>query len=160
MIRKIERNELPVCADVIRRSFMTVADEFGFTPENAPRFVAFCTTTERLAYQLDEQHRLMFAYLEDDEIFGFYSLLMRSDSECELGSLSVLPDHRDKGIGEKLVKHAIDTARKEGCTVMTLSIVEENQVLRRWYESLGAVHTGTEKFDFFPFTCGYMEIKL
>ncbi len=43
---------------------------------------------------------------------------------------------------------------------MKLSIVEENTVLRRWYESLGAVHTGTETFDFFPFTCGYMRIEL
>ena len=43
---------------------------------------------------------------------------------------------------------------------MDLSIVEENTVLRAWYESYGAVHTGTEKFDFFPFTCGYMKIPL
>ena len=35
-----------------------------------------------------------------------------------------------------------------------------HRVLRRWYERFGAVHTGTEKFDFFPFTCGYMEIRL
>lgn len=160
MIRKIERNELPVCADVVRRSFMTVADEFGFTPENAPRFVAFCTTTERLAYQLDEQHRLMFAYLEDGEILGFYSLLMGEVGECELGSLSVLPEYRHNGIGAELLAHAMDTARSIGCSVLRLSIVEENQVLRRWYENKGAVHTGTEKFDFFPFTCGYMRIEL
>lgn len=24
----------------------------------------------------------------------------------------------------------------------------------------GFLHTGTEKLDFFPFTCGYMEIEL
>ena len=39
-------------------------------------------------------------------------------------------------------------------------IVEENTVLRKWYERNGAVHIGTEKFDFFPFTCGYMRIAL
>lgn len=31
------------------------------------------------------------------------------------------------------------------------------QVLRKWYEKLGFVHVGTQKFEFFPFTCGYME---
>lgn len=36
-------------------------------------------------------------------------------------------------------------------------IVEENNVLKKWYESFGFVHIGTQKFDFFPFTCGYME---
>ncbi|MCR5707965.1 MAG: GNAT family N-acetyltransferase [Ruminococcus sp.] len=160
MIRKIDRSEFAVCADVIRRSFMTVADEFGFTPENAPRFAAFATTAEKLREQLDEQHRLMYVYCSDDRIVGFYSLLMRGENECELGSLSVLPDYRHKGIGEELVRNAMDTARSCGCKVMKLSIVEENTVLRRWYESLGAVHTGTETFDFFPFTCGYMRIEL
>ena len=33
-------------------------------------------------------------------------------------------------------------------------------MLRKWYERNGAVHTGTEKFDFFPFTCGYLTIDL
>ena len=50
MIRKAERADLPACADVIRKSFRTVADEFGFTEENAPRFTAFATTEERLAW--------------------------------------------------------------------------------------------------------------
>lgn len=43
---------------------------------------------------------------------------------------------------------------------MNLSFVEENKVLRRWYESYGFIHTKTEKFDFFSFTCGYMEKEL
>ena len=160
MIRQIDRSELPECVDVIRKSFMTVADEFGFTPGNAPRFVAFSTDEEKLRYQLDAQHRLMFADYEDGRIAGFYSLLIGENYDCELGSLSVLPEYRHKGIGKKLVDHAREIACEAGCTVMKLSIVEENTVLRRWYESLGAVHTGTEKFDFFPFTCGYMQFEL
>ena len=30
----------------------------------------------------------------------------------------------------------------------------------KWYEQRGAVHTGTRKYDFFPFTCGYMMKKI
>ena len=30
-------------------------------------------------------------------------------------------------------------------------------MLRKWYEQNGVVHIGTKKFDFFPFTCGYMK---
>ena len=52
MIRKIERNEIPDCVQVICRSFMTVADEFEFTIENAPGFTAFATTRERLEWQM------------------------------------------------------------------------------------------------------------
>ena len=40
---------------------------------------------------------------------------------------------------------------------MKRSIAEENTLLRKWYEAHGFVHTDTQKFDFFAFTCGYME---
>ena len=160
MIREIRREDIPECVRVIQRSFQTVADEFGFTPENAPRFVAFATDENRLLWRREKEHRLMFLDEEDGEICGYYSLLLKENGECELGNLSVLPKHRHQGIGTNLLKHSMDTARKQRCQVMRLSIVEENTVLRQWYEQNGAVHTGTEKFDFFPFTCGYMLIRL
>ena len=160
MIREVHREEIPECVRVIRRSFQTVADEFGFTEENAPRFVAFATDENRLIWQMDYQHRLMFLDEENSVIRGYYSLLLKEDGECELGSLSVLPEFRHRGIGTELLRHSVSTARTHGCRIMLLSIVEENTVLRQWYERNGAVHTGTEKFDFFPFTCGYMKIRL
>ena len=44
--------------------------------------------------------------------------------------------------------------------MIKVEIVEENKLLSNWNESLGFVHIGTEKYDFFPFTCGYMEKEL
>ena len=160
MIRKAERADLPECVRVIRNSFQTVADEFGFTKENAPRFTAFATTEERLIWHLEGEHRLMYLDEENGTICGYYSLRLNGDGTCELGNLSVLPEYRHKGIGGRLLQHSVETARAQNCTLMNLSIVEENTVLRKWYERNGAVHTGTEKFDFFPFTCGYMQIGL
>ena len=132
MIRKAERADLPACVSVIRRSFRTVADEFGFTEENAPRFTAFATTEERLLYQMAVQHRLMYLDEEGGTVRGYYSLLLREDGTCELGSLSVLPEYRHRGIGGSLLGHAAERAREQGCSVMDLSIVEENTVLRAW----------------------------
>lgn len=160
MIRKAEQADLPACVSVIRRSFQTVADELGFTEENAPRFTAFATTEERLLWQMHVEHRLMYLDEEDGEACGYYSLRLNGDGTCELGSLSVLPAYRHRGIGGRLLEHSIAVAREQGCSVMNLSIVEENRILRGWYEQNGAVHTGTEKFDFFPFTCGYMKIRI
>ena len=160
MIREVKREDLSTCADLIRKSFQTVADEFGFTRENAPRFTAFATTEERLLWHMDGEHRIMFLDEEGGTPCGYYSLLLREMNECELGSLSVLPEYRHRGIGGELLQHAMKTAREQNCTVMNLSIVEENTVLRKWYERYGAIHTDTEKFDFFPFTCGYMKIML
>ena len=160
MIREMRREEIPVCVEILRKSFQTVADEFGFTKENSPYFVAFSACDERLIKQLDEQHRPMFVYEKDGVLCGYYNLLMQENNECELGSLSVLPEYRHKGIGKELLMHSLDQARRAGCKTLNLSIVEENQVLRRWYEANGAEHLYTKKFDFFAFTVGYMKIAL
>lgn len=157
MIRKAVRADVPECAEVIRRSFRTVADELGFTEENAPRFTAFATTDERLLAQLDDKNRHMYAFVSDGGIAGYFSLLAKDNGVCELNNLCVLPEHRHGGIGAELLEYAFDTARSLGCGRMEIGIVEENKVLRGWYEEFGFVHTGTKKFDFFPFTCGYME---
>ncbi|MBE5875986.1 MAG: GNAT family N-acetyltransferase [Lachnospiraceae bacterium] len=157
MIREVVENDIAECVKVIRESFLTVAKEYGFTEENAPRFTAFATTEERLRWHLQGEHRPMYAYYEDDVIVGYYSLLLQENGECELNNLCVLPAHRHQKIGEQLLQHAFSVAKQLNCHKMNIGIVEENQVLRMWYEDLGFVHIGTKKFDFFPFTCGYME---
>ncbi len=160
MIREVSPTDIPECVRVIRLSHQTVADEFGFTDKNAPRYVAFATDENRLKWHMDQEHRLMFLDEENGMILGYYSLLLKPEGECELSNLSVLPECRHRGIETELLRHAVRTAKAHRCSVMRFSIVEENQKLRRWYEQMGAVHTGTEKYDFFPFTCGYMAIQL
>ena len=157
MIKAIGITDIAESVNVIRESFLTVADDFGFTEENAPRFTAFATTEERLIWQMENEHRPMYAYYADGKIVGYYSLAILGEQECELNNLCVLPSYRHRRIGEQLLKHAFDMVNALNCTKMHISIVEENKVVKRWYESMGFVHTGTEKFDFFPFTCGYME---
>lgn len=159
MIMAVNSDNIPECVDIIRRSFRTVADEFGFTEENAPLFTTFATDEAKLLHWLDEQHRPMFGYFDSGKLVGCYNLLVNG-KECELGSLCVLPEYRHSGIGDLLLNDSLKKAAGLGCSIMKLSIVEENEVLRKWYEKHGFVHTGTQKFDFFPFTCGYLEKQL
>lgn len=156
MIREVSKKDLEECVSVIRSSFLTVADELGFTEENAPRFTAFATTLERLLYHYEQEKRPMFVYEEGEQIIGYYSLFRQNDRECELNHLCVLAEYRHQNIGRELFEHAVLEAEKMGCFVMNIGIVEENTRLRRWYEENGAEHIGTEKYDFFPFTCGKM----
>jgi ribosomal protein S18 acetylase RimI-like enzyme len=159
MIRAIRREEIPACVRAVRESFLTVAEEFGFTEENAPRFAAFATTNERLETQFGEG-RPMFAFFDGEEIAGYYSLFRQSEAEFEMNNLCVLPAYRHKKVGEALLAHAFEEAKQLGYSQMNIGIVEENARLRAWYERHGFVHTGTKKFDFFPFTCGYMKREL
>lgn len=156
MIKRVETNNISECVKVIVDSFLTVAEEFGFTAENAPRFTAFSVTEERLLWQMNNEHRPMYAFFDGEDIVGYYSLLLQENNECELNNLCVLPMHRHRKIGERLLKSAFEEAKKLNCTKMNIGIVEENTVLRKWYEAFGFIHTKAEKYDFFPFTCGYM----
>ena len=160
MIKEINEKDIAECVKVIKESFLTVADELGYTASNAPRFTAFATTEDRLLYQLKNERRPMYAYFEDGKIIGYYSLALQDKNECELNNLCVLPQYRHKHIGAKLLENAYIKAKGIGCKKMNIGIVEENTVLRKWYEDNGFMHIGTKKFDFFPFTCGYMKRDL
>lgn len=159
-IREIQEKDIDECVNVIRASFQTVADEFGFTAENAPRYTAFATDARRIRWHLLGEQRPMYAYFDKDSIVGYYSLALQDNNECELNNLCVLPPYRHKGIGESLLLHAHETAKELGCTTLNIGIVEENQVLRKWYENFDFIHLGCRKYDFFPFTCGYMKKEL
>jgi len=159
-IRKIQEKDIDECVNVIRASFQTVADEFGFTEENAPRYTAFATDAQRIRWQLLEEQRPMYAYFEEDILVGFYSLALQDENACELNNLCVVPAYRHKGIGKALLLDAIERAIELGCSKMNIGIVEENQILRKWYEDFGFIHLGCKKYDFFPFTCGYMTKEL
>ncbi len=159
-IRKLSKNDMPTCVKLIKNSFSTVAKEFGITEDNAPSYVAFATTEEKLLKQYNDG-RLMFVCEDDSgQIVGYYSLARISDTECELNNLCVAPDCRHNGIGEIQFEHAVQTAKENKFKSMTFSIVEENTQLKEWYKKLGVEHIGIQKFDFFPFTCGYMKIDL
>jgi ribosomal protein S18 acetylase RimI-like enzyme len=161
VIKPIAESDIAACAALIRTSFGTVADTFGFTAENAPRFTAFAVTEETLLRQFAEKRRWMIAYyLDNGVIAGYYSLLLQKHSVCELNHLCVLPPLRQQGVGGALLRDAFQRARNADCKTMKISIVEENAPLKQWYVKNGFVHLGTKKFEFFPFTCGYMEKML
>ena len=160
MIREMQPTDVDECAEVIKTAFLTVADDYGLTVQNAPRFTAFAINNERLIWQYNKEHRPMFVYVCDKKIVGYYSLSVSNEAEIELNNLSVLPEFRHKGIGEALLQHAFEFAKTNNIRVINIGIVEENQILRRWYEKFGFVHIGVKKFDYFPFTGGYMKKSL
>lgn len=156
MIKAISKENIQECVNVIKESFKTVADTFGFTQENASRFTAFATSVERLTYQYEIEKRPMYACFENGRIEGYYSLQIMDNKECELNNICTLPSCRHKKIGEELITDAFEKARAFGCNKMNIGIVEENQLVKKWYQSFGFIHIGTKKFDFLPFVTGYM----
>lgn len=154
LIRDAREEDISEIVSVIRAAFKTVADDFGFNEENSPRFTA--SYDRKIRYHLLVENRPMRVYIKDGKIIGYYSLAI-SDDNVELNNLSVLPEYRHKGIGERLVEDCFEEVLKNGKHKVKIGIVEENTVLKKWYEGFGFEHKGTEKYDCFLFTCGYME---
>lgn len=158
MIQKLDSQSLPLCLEVIHRGFQTVADDFGLTAENCPTNGAFMPLS-RLENDF-EKGDLMFGCFEGGELVGFMQLAPKDGVAFELEKLSVLPEHRHRGYGERLVETAKTEAARRGGEKLTIGIIEKNTRLKLWYERLGFVSTGTREFAHLPFTVGFMELGL
>ncbi|MCL2014037.1 MAG: GNAT family N-acetyltransferase [Oscillospiraceae bacterium] len=155
IIQPLAVENLPEYADVIRRSFATVAQDFDWTKENAPGYVSF-RTDEQLAKK-EKDGYLPFGLFICEKIIGFVSLTDMGNGSYELNKLAVLPEHRHYGYGKRLIDFCKEKVKNLGGSKITLDLIEENSVLKNWYAANGFVHTGTKKFEYLPFTTGYME---
>ncbi|MBI1346764.1 GNAT family N-acetyltransferase [bacterium] len=54
-----------------------------------------------------------------------------------LHDLAVLPEHRDQGIGSRLLATVEDFARQQGCCKVTLEVLDRNESARRIYAQAG-----------------------
>ena len=54
-----------------------------------------------------------------------------------LYTVAVAPEHRRRGTGTALVRHAVDALRRAGCIKVNLQIRATNSAVRGFYEALG-----------------------
>lgn len=92
--------------DVIHRSFSTVADEFGLTPENCPNYTGFLPL-EALNAQRERGWKL-YQCRAGQKTVGCMALSDEGNGCFELHELAVLPEYRHLGYGTQL----LGTARK------------------------------------------------
>lgn len=158
IIREIHPDDFIKSAEVIRRSFQTVADEFGFTIENNPSNGAFITPD-----RLMEDHARgvkMFGLYMDQQQVGFVAAEKKDDRLYYLEKLSVVPQYRHHGFGKLLIDHVRDEVRKAGGTEISIGIINENAQLKAWYERYGFRQTGLKQFDHLSFTVCFMSLAV
>ena len=102
----------------------------------------------------------MYGYYLNNSIIGYVSLENKGNSIFELRNLSVLPEYRHKGCGKQLLDFCKAKVRELNGNKITISIIEENTMLKDWYILNNFVHTGTKLFDHIPFTVGFMECTI
>jgi ribosomal protein S18 acetylase RimI-like enzyme len=74
-------------------------------------------------------------------------LLVFNGKEASIYSVEVLPTHRGKGYGKRLVESAIEACKQKSCNFIELNTEVDNTVANNLYQSLGFELMGN-KFTF------------
>jgi ribosomal-protein-alanine N-acetyltransferase len=67
---------------------------------------------------------------------GYVCFWLAAD-EVQIANLAVHPANRRRGIGRRLMLHALQAGREAGSRLAVLEVRESNQAARRLYEGLG-----------------------
>ena len=162
MIRRIEKNELPICLDFIHLCFSKVAEKFCLTLENCPGHNAFMPM--EMLENFWNWGFIMYGLFEpiqngENELVGYFSLSKDPEKKDTwmLHNLCVKPELRKQGYGKKLLDSAKEKVRKRGGKILFLDFINDYTELKEWYLKNGFEFKGTVKYEHLPFTVGYAE---
>lgn len=155
IVELVQAERLDECAAVIRAAFATVAAARGLTPETAPTHPSLTSTDEVTAWCRAGVR--WFAAVGANGLVGCVALKRSSrPGVCYLERLAVLPDRRHHGLGRRLVERVARVAREQGARELSIGIIDDDDVLERWYEASGFRKAGTKRFPHLPFTVAYL----
>ncbi len=86
--------------------------------------------------------------LTDNEQIGVYVLIKTRPQTLELVNVAVKASHHGQGIGRKLVMHAIETAKQNGCKTLEVGTGNSSVGQLALYQKCGFRMTSIDK-DFF-----------
>lgn len=142
--------ELKKCVDVIRESFLTVAKEFNLTVENAPTNPAFIKFNDLL--KMREKGIVMFGVFHENTQIGFVAVEKAGEDTYYMEKLAVLPEFRHRGYGRMIMDYVVDFVRKNGGKRVGIGIINENTILKQWYQNYGFREIELKRFAHLPFT--------
>jgi ribosomal protein S18 acetylase RimI-like enzyme len=145
-------------AAIIREAFATVAEEFNITREKVPTNGAFIEAAE--LERLYEKGIRLFDVWEGGSLSGFVALEDAGGGVYYLEKLSVVPAKRHRGIGRRIMDFAADYVKKHSASRISIAVIDENTVLKRWYKEYGFTEVRTKKFDHLPFTVCFLELPI
>jgi diamine N-acetyltransferase len=152
--------ELTICVTLIRDSFASVATDFQLTIENCPSHPSLIEIVK--LKEMYEKGVSMFVWREEEISAGFIAIEQSDLTKpwWYIEKLSVLPEYRHKGIGEKLMQFAIEEIERRGGTYISIALIDEQTILKEWYANLGFRFVASKKFDHLPFGVCFMEYEL
>lgn len=159
-IREATIKDTSIITDIIRTSFLNVANQFNLTLENAPKHPSNCKE-EWISSAIEKGiHYFLLEISNLHKTIGCCALEKVNSDISYIERLAVLPSFREKGYGTALVKYAIEQAKRAKIKRIEIGIIADNIKLRRWYENLGFVIKNQALFEHLPFKVLFMFLNL
>jgi ribosomal protein S18 acetylase RimI-like enzyme len=151
----VSLDDAVLIASLVNRAFYTVALQFGFTGEKVPSFPAFIDSSV-IAGQLAGGLKI-FGFKREADIIGCVGYKCRDDGIYVIECLAVLPEFRHMGIGGNLMKYIENIVKEKQGNKSELAIVDNNQILKKWYKKLGYEEIRIEEYVELPFKVCVMQ---
>ena len=156
-ILECTQDDSATIAMLVSKSNRDVAVTFGLNAVNCPKHPSFCTEDwVRADIARGERY---FILEEDSRPIGcvaYETPGAEIAGLAYLNRLSVLPEHRKRGVGGCLVQHIVEYARSSAIKTISIGVIGEHGELQRWYRNLGFVDGETKRFPHLPFSVKYM----
>ena len=87
----------------------------------------------------------VFVAEEDGTILGYITTVLdREAGKGRIPNLAVLSDARSKGLGRKLIEHALDYFRREGMSYAMIETMAYNEIGNHLYPACGFIEVGRQ----------------
>ena len=153
-IREATIQDIATLAMLISESNKDVALRFGLNAGNCAKHPSFCTA-DWIKTDLARGERY-FILEEDSKPIACVAYENPRVGLAYLNRLSVLPAHRNRGIGARMVQHIVQLAKTESIQTISIGVIGEHTDLQRWYRKLGFISGETKRFPHLPFSVIYI----
>lgn len=153
-----DKEIISASAGIVRKSFKTVALDFGLTRQNCPTHPSFITNVQLFA--LYKKGLVFIGGFLNAEQVGFVAVEKADPLLYYMEKLAVIPTERHHRYGCKLVEFVIEYVQAHDGKKISIGVIDEQTVLKEWYKNIGFKEASNRKFAHLPFTVCYMEIDL
>ncbi|ORX54424.1 acyl-CoA N-acyltransferase [Hesseltinella vesiculosa] len=152
VVRRASKEDMAIANEIQSVVNLAYRSEGGWTTESH-LVGGERSTLEAIQEAIVDQTNLLYLAvdtLEQNKVVGTVQLQVSADhpGEAEIGLLSVLPTCQSRGVGSKLVRHAMDQMPLLGFKKAVMHVLNVREDILGWYEKkLGFERTGeTEEF--------------
>ena len=124
-------------------------------PHSLAEYIRESFAPDEIRAQIEDENAEFYIIFLDQNAVGYAKLRtgskadgIESENSVELQRIYVVERVFGKGVGERLLRHCLETARARGFETLWLGVWEENRRAQRFYEKHGFRRVGTLTFPY------------